>query len=57
MKAIHQRMIDYRIACYEAGYPAGEARYDSIEEWERQHPGLDWYNINGFNREEGCGCG
>lgn len=31
-----------RIACPEAGYPASEARYLSIEEWEKA-TGKDFY--------------
>lgn len=31
---INTKMIECRIACYEAGYPSSEACYSSVEEWE-----------------------
>ena len=33
--------IRERIACPEAGYPAGEAMFDSIYEWEDYHR-MNW---------------
>lgn len=36
-----QLLIDHRIACPEAGYPLCEARYTSIQDWEKD-TGLIW---------------
>lgn len=33
--------VEHRIACPEKGYPASEALYGSVEEWEAIK-GLDW---------------
>jgi hypothetical protein len=38
MDPYHRWLIDRRIACYEAGYPASEACYDSIEDYLKDNP-------------------
>jgi hypothetical protein len=38
---IWQLMVNSRIACPQAGYPASEALYPSIEAWQRD-TGISW---------------
>lgn len=41
---MHEMMVKEHIACPELGYPASEARYGSIEEWEKA-TGLVFFDV------------